>query len=129
MGHIMPCAVMLWDDWRDAGAAAQMSKPPPEVRDVPEDGRFVIRADGRRAGFTEYQRQAGAYAFTHTEIDPEFEGKGLGGTLIKAALAQARAEGAPVLPFCPFVRDYIERHPVELDLVPAERRAEFELPA
>ncbi len=105
-----------------------MSAPPPVVRDVPEDGRFRISVDGKRAGFTEYRRPAGAYAFTHTEIDPEFEGKGLGGTLIRAALAQARAEGAAVLPFCPFVRDYIERHPAELDLVPAERRAEFELP-
>lgn len=124
----MPCAVALWDDPFDAGSA-QMSKSPPEVRDVPEDGRFVIKADGRRAGFTEYQRREGAYAFIHTEIDPDFEGKGLGGTLIEAALAQARAEGAAVLPICPFVRDYIVRHPAELDLVPAERRAEFELPA
>jgi predicted GNAT family acetyltransferase len=104
-------------------------KPPPEVRDVPEDGRFRISVGGRRAGFTEYQRPAGAYAFMHTEIDPEFEGKGLGGTLIRAALAQARAEGAAVLPFCPFVQDYIRRHPAELDLVPPERRVEFDLPA
>ena len=102
---------------------------PPEVRDVPEDGRFVIRVDGRRAGFTEYQRPAGAYAFIHTEIDPEFEGRGLGGALIRAALAQARAEGAAVLPFCPFVQDYIRRHPAELDLVPPDRRAEFDQPA
>jgi predicted GNAT family acetyltransferase len=101
--------------------------PPPEVRNVPDDERFVIRVDGRRAGFTEYRRSPDAYAFTHTEIDPEFEGKGLGGTLIQAALAQARAEGAAVLPYCPFVQDYIRRHPAELDLVPAERRAEFEL--
>jgi predicted GNAT family acetyltransferase len=104
-------------------------KPPPEVRDVPGDSRFEIRVDGRRAGFTEYRRSAGAYAFVHTEIEPEFEGKGLGGALIRAALAQAREEGAAVLPFCPFVQDYIRRHPAELDLVPAERRAEFELPA
>jgi predicted GNAT family acetyltransferase len=103
--------------------------PPPEVRDVRDDERFVIRVGGRRAGFTEYRRSPGAYAFTHTEIDPEFEGRGLGGALIQAALAQARAEGAAVLPFCPFVRDYIKRHPAELDLVPPERRAEFELPA
>lgn len=105
-----------------------MAAPAPEIRDLPEEGRFEISMNGRRAGFTEYRRPAGAYAFTHTEIDPEFEGKGLGGALIRAALAQVRAEGAAVLPFCPFVRDYIERHPAELDLVPPERRAEFELP-
>lgn len=104
-------------------------RTPPEVRDVPEDSRFKISVEGRRAGFTEYQRPKGAYAFVHTEIDPEFEGKGLGGILIRTALAQARAEGAAVLPFCPFVQDYIRRHPAELDLVPLERRAEFDLTA
>jgi uncharacterized protein len=99
----------------------------PVVRDVPEDGRFEILVDGKRAGFSQYRRQPGEIAFTHTEIDPEFEGKGLGGTLVAEALARARAEGIAVLPYCPFVRDYIERHPNQLDLVPVERRAEFEL--
>jgi hypothetical protein len=32
-----------------------------------------------------------------------------------------------VLPFCPFIRDYIRRHPVYLDLVPDGRRAGFQL--
>ena len=101
----------------------------PEVRDVPEASRFEISVDGHRAGFTEYRRLPGALAFMHTEIEPEFEGMGLGGTLIAETLTQARAEGLAVLPYCPFVRDYIERHPTQLDLVPGERRAEFELPA
>jgi len=32
-----------------------------------------------------------------------------------------------VLPYCPFIRSYIQRHPAYLDLVPADRRAEFAL--
>ena len=101
-----------------------------EIRNDPEAGRFEVVVDGRVAGFSAYRRRPGGLiAFTHTEIDPEFEGQGLGGELIRAALAAVRAEGAAVLPFCPFVRSHIERHPEELDLVPAERRAEFGLPA
>jgi len=43
----------------------------------------------------------------------------------------AAAAGATVLPFCPFIRLYIKRHPayLELELVPTDRRAEFQLPA
>jgi hypothetical protein len=32
-----------------------------------------------------------------------------------------------VLPYCPFVKSYIQKHPEYLDLVPAERRASFDL--
>jgi predicted GNAT family acetyltransferase len=102
---------------------------PPEFRDDPEAGRLEIVVDGRRAGYTAYRRRPGAVAFSHTEIRPEFEGRGLGGVLVREALNRARAEGMSVLPFCPFVRSYIERHPDQLDLVPVDRREEFELPS
>ncbi len=32
-----------------------------------------------------------------------------------------------MLPYCPFIRGYIQRHPGYLDLVPADRRDEFRL--
>jgi len=100
---------------------------PPEFRDDQMAGRLEMRVGGRRAGYVAYRRRAGAIAFTHTEIEPEFEGMGLGGTLVREALSRARSEGLAVLPFCPFVRSYIERHPDQLDLVPEDRRGEFEL--
>ena len=101
--------------------------PPPEFRDDQTAGRLEMLVGGRRAGYVAYRRRPGAIAFTHTEIEPEFEGKGLGGTLVREALSRARAEGLAVLPFCPFVRSYIESHPDQLDLVPERRREEFEL--
>jgi predicted GNAT family acetyltransferase len=103
--------------------------PPPQIRDDPERERLEIYVGGRRAGYAAYSRRPGEITFTHTEIEPEFEGKGIGGALIREALSRARAEGIAVLPHCPFVREYIERHPDQLDLVPAERREEFALPA
>jgi hypothetical protein len=95
------------------------------VRDAPDRDRFEIEVDGAVVGFVEYRRKPGTIAFVHTEIDPEHEGAGLGGVLVSAALDEARREGARVLPFCPFVRSYIEHHPEYVDLVPEERRAEF----
>jgi predicted GNAT family acetyltransferase len=101
----------------------------PEFSDDPDAGRLEIRLDGSRAGYAAYNRHPGEIVFTHTEIEPEFEGRGLGGQLVREALRRAREEGVAVIPRCPFIREYIERHPDQQDLVPADRRAEFGLPA
>jgi uncharacterized protein len=99
------------------------------VVDVPERSRFEIRVDGEVAGFAEYRRRPGVIAFTHTLIDPRFEGQGLASQLVRTALSEARSEGISVLPFCPFVRSYLAGHTESLDLVPEDMRARFELPA
>jgi uncharacterized protein len=88
-----------------------------EVRDDPGAGRYEITVDGRVAGFAAYRRVAGRVVFTHTEIGDEYEGQGLGGRLVRAALDASRAAGVPVVPRCPFVAGYIERHPEYRDLV------------
>jgi uncharacterized protein len=99
------------------------------VVDRPERERFEIAVGDEVAGFTEYRRHGGLIAFIHTEIAPEFEGRGLASRLIAAALDAAREEGLAVLPFCPFVRGYIARHHEYLDLVPEAQRGNFDLPA
>jgi hypothetical protein len=97
------------------------------VTDNPERERFEITATGELAGFTQYRRRPGLIAFVHTEIDPRFEGRGLGGRLIGAALDASRAEGLAVLPFCPFVNAYIAKHPEYADLVPDAYLRQFGL--
>lgn len=97
------------------------------VADAPERERFEISLDGAVVGFTTYQRGARTIALIHTEVDPAHEGEGLASTLIRFALDSARAEGLAVLPFCPFVPAFIEEHKEYVDLVPAQRRAEFRL--
>ncbi|MEU6426555.1 GNAT family N-acetyltransferase [Microbispora sp. NPDC046973] len=104
-----------------------MQQSEPQVADNPEASRFEITVDGALAGFADYRLNGPRISFTHTEIDPAFEGRGLGSTLVRAALDAARDAGLSVLPFCPFVKRYIERHPDYLDLVPADQRARFSL--
>ena len=101
----------------------------PEVRDNEARHRFEIWSDGELAGFTLYEPVAGIRAFTHTEIDERFAGLGFGSVLIRAALTAMLEAGTPVLPFCPFVRRFIQRHQEFLALVPAEERERFGLPA
>jgi predicted GNAT family acetyltransferase len=100
------------------------------VADAPGRQRFEIREGDRVAGFTEYRRRGDVLALIHTEVAPEYEGKGVASRLISATLDIAREDGAMVLPFCPFVRGYIAKHPDRyLDLVPADLRPDFDLPA
>jgi predicted GNAT family acetyltransferase len=90
---------------------------PVRVEDHPDRHRFVVSVDGVPAGFAAYQRSPGRIVFTHTEIDPAYNGRGLGSRLVAAALDGARAEGLAVVPRCPFVAAYISRHPEYVDLV------------
>lgn len=99
------------------------------VTDHAEQQRFEIAVGGEVAGFAQYRRRPGLIAFVHTEIDPRFEGRGLGGELIGQALDASRAGGLAVLPFCPFVNAYIKRHHEYADLVPDGYRAKFGLDA
>jgi predicted GNAT family acetyltransferase len=99
------------------------------VVDNPDRERFELRDGDEVIGFSQYKRRGGLIAFIHTEIDSDQEGEGLGSRLISEALDAVRAEGLRVLPFCPFVRAYIEKHPHPyLELVPAGLRANFDLP-
>lgn len=100
------------------------------VRDNPDASRYEIYADDELAGFTDYRLSPGRIAFTHTEIEPAFEGRGLARRLVVAELDDARRRGLAVLPFCPYVRTIILRNQDDyLDLVPASQRARFKLPA
>lgn len=96
-----------------------------ELTNEPARNRYEARLDGELAGFSQYRERPGLIAFIHTEIDPAQEGQGIGGKLVAHALDDARQRGLAVLPFCPFVNGYIERHPEYVDLIPAEHRAKF----
>ena len=56
-----------------------------------------------------------------------FGGQGLGSLLIREALETVRARGGEVLPYCPFVKGFIQKHPEYLALVPVARRDQFGL--
>jgi GNAT superfamily N-acetyltransferase len=67
------------------------------------------------------------YAFDHTEVEPRYEGHGLAGRLVTEALDTARERGWALLPYCPYVREFLGKHPEYADLVPGDRKAEFGL--
>jgi uncharacterized protein len=86
------------------------------VNDNTERKRFELQVEGHTA-FIDYRRQGNVIAMTHAEVPKELNGRGIGSALAKGALDLVRQRNETVLPQCPFVESYIERHPDYQDLV------------
>ncbi|MET0137950.1 MAG: GNAT family N-acetyltransferase [Sphingobium sp.] len=89
---------------------------PMNVHNDEAESRYELEIDGSLA-IAAYERREGAIIFTHTIVPEALEGRGIASRLIKAALADARAQNLKVVPQCEFVAAYIERHPEEQDLL------------
>ena len=87
------------------------------VTDRPDQLRYEIEVDGEVAGFLLYRIEPGVLELVHTDVDPKWEGKGVGAALVQGALDNVRARGLKVRPYCPFVTAYIRRHPEYEDIV------------
>jgi predicted GNAT family acetyltransferase len=92
------------------------------VRDNPQASRFELHVNGVFAGYVTYRDARSGRAFDHTVIATKYQGMGLASQLIRSTLDEARATGRNVLPFCPFVRSFIQRHPAYVDLVGQPQR-------
>ena len=86
-----------------------------KVHDNRSEQEFELDVDGHRA-IAAYQREGETIVFTHTAVPPAIEGRGVASRLIRAALDSARDQKLTVVPQCPFVAAYIERHPEYRDL-------------
>jgi len=81
--------------------------------------RYEAQQDGVLAGFAGYQLGPELVVFTHTEVEPAFEGRGIGSALVRFALDDVRANrpDLKVVPLCSFVKSWIQHHPDYADLV------------
>lgn len=55
--------------------------------------------------------ETGEIYLTHTEVPVALEGQGIGSQLIKKALGDIKSQGLRLVPLCPFVAGYIQKHP------------------
>ena len=86
-----------------------------KVTDNTVRSRYELAMEGPVA-FIDHVREGDAVAFMHTEVPEAMAGKGIGSKLVRGALDDARSRGFKVVPRCPFVREYIERHPEYQDI-------------
>ena len=93
----------------------------PTVTHNAERHRFEAHVEGGTA-HADYNRAGRRVTFYHTEVPAEAEGRGVGASLVAAALDWAEREGLGVVPQCPFFAAYLARHPDRQALVPADAR-------
>lgn len=93
-----------------------------EVKNNEAAQRFEVELDGSLS-LLEYERTDDRIAFTHTKVPDALEGRGIGTTLARTALEDARARNLTVVPHCWFVREYIKGNPEYLSLVDAAYRS------
>jgi len=87
-----------------------------EVSNNEAEQRYELEVDGALA-IAAYRLRDDRITFTHTEVPDALEGRGIGSKLVKAALDDARAKGLKVVPACPFVKHYMDKHPEVQDLL------------
>ncbi len=87
-----------------------------QVEDNAARSQFELIVDGHTA-LAAYRLKPGVITFTHTEVPAELGGRGIGSQLAKGALDQVRARGLKVVPLCPFIKAYIEKHQEYQDLL------------
>jgi uncharacterized protein len=88
-----------------------------EVVDNAESARYEVLLDGESVGFAAYHHTADGVLLPHAEVRPELNGQGIGSELARGALDDIRRQGLRAVPLCPFIVDYVRKHPEYTDLV------------
>ena len=77
-------------------------------------GRFVIDlGDGSEAELTYSRAGTSRWIADHTGVPRAHEGQGIGSRLVRALIAAAKAEGVKIVPLCPYVKAWAQKHPDE----------------
>ncbi|MFF1833067.1 GNAT family N-acetyltransferase [Streptomyces sp. NPDC058231] len=89
-----------------------MNQPPAALTVERRDDRhrYEILVDGERAGLTAFRDRGEQRVFYHTKIFDAFTGRGLAGQLVQQALTDVRAQGKRIVPVCPYVAKYLQKH-------------------
>ncbi|HZA04711.1 MAG TPA: GNAT family N-acetyltransferase [Propionibacteriaceae bacterium] len=90
---------------------------PFSVSDNADESRYDLYDGDRLIGVAAYRLSGDSITFTHTQVDPEYEGQGAGSQLAREALDDSRARDRRVVVHCPFITAWIRRHPDYADLL------------
>ncbi len=94
-----------------------MADVPLTIVHNPDQHRFEATL-GAEVAHADYKLVHGVIRMTHTEVPREFEGRGIAGALVRAAISYAREHRLRLAPYCPYVVSYMRRHPDTHDLLP-----------
>jgi predicted GNAT family acetyltransferase len=84
---------------------------------APEEDRFTIAVEGQPVGSAFFADRDRQRVFYHTEVEDEFEGRGLATILVGEALSATKDADMRIVPVCKTVAGYIDKHQEFADLV------------
>ncbi|MEP7062080.1 MAG: GNAT family N-acetyltransferase [Betaproteobacteria bacterium] len=82
----------------------------------PSHSRFEAQVEGELARL-DYRLRNHVMDIHHTEVPPSLGGRGIGGKLVEAAVAHARANKLRIIASCSYAHAWMQRHPQALDLL------------
>ena len=82
----------------------------PEIVHNTARNRYEIHLGRAVIGKTFYRSEDGRRVFTHTEVEPDYQGHGLATQLVAFALNDTRAAGLRIVALCPTVAAYVAKH-------------------
>lgn len=98
-----------------------------QLSDNQEKHRFELHVGTELAAFAEYNVLKNGLLFTHTEVLPAFEGRGIGSAIARYALDETRRRSVQAIPVCPFIAGYLRKHPEYQDLLSPESRRAYHI--
>ncbi|MGB5404497.1 GNAT family N-acetyltransferase [Robiginitalea sp.] len=81
-----------------------------ELIDNPDKPQYEFHLEGETPRL-EYIKAKDKIYLTHTEVPPALSGRGIGSALIGAVLEDIDRQELTLVPLCPFVALYLQRHP------------------
>ena len=93
--------------------------PPLAIEDRPDERRYVALLGDQLVGWVDYGRVGSRLVALHTEVPPEFGGRGIATKLVRRVLDDARAAGWTITPRCPLFAAHFQRHPEDADILAA----------
>ncbi len=74
-------------------------------------GEFIAFSDGKQVGLMTYSwADADRLIIDHTEVEPEFNGQGVGKELVYQAVEFARDNNLKIVPLCPFAKATFQKN-------------------
>jgi predicted GNAT family acetyltransferase len=80
-----------------------------QINDI-RKGYFEAIEDGKEAGKMTYTWAGDSkFIIDHTEVSPDFNGKGVGKKLVMASVEYARNNNLKIIPLCPFAKSVFDK--------------------
>lgn len=82
-----------------------------EIKEKETKGAAIAEEEGKKAGEMTYSIASNDYIIIdHTEVNPDFKGRGVGKKLLIKIVEMAREKNIKILPLCPFAKAMFQKN-------------------